>query len=132
MENNNKNGNKKVNSYKTKNTTLVSFRLLNSDIEKLKIITGTTKIGKSQILRNLINGNPIELIEYNNESLEKKYDGIIKYLSNATNNLNQIAMKLNSNESIKEEDMILLRDMSKGFAAIQHTLNKRTTIKRKI
>lgn len=132
MEQDNKNEDKKVSTYKTKNTTLVSLRLLNSDIYKLNIIALKTNVGKSQVLRKLIEGNPIEVIEYNNETLNKNYDGIINYLSKTGNNINQIAAKLNRNEILKQDDIELLKTLSEKLTALQNILNKRTTIKTKL
>lgn len=132
MEQDNKNEKKKVSTYKTKTTTIVSLRLLNSDIYKLNTIALKTNVGKSMVLRKLIEGNPIEVIEYNNETLNKNYDAIINYLNKTGNNINQIAAKLNRNEILKQDDIELLKTLSEKLTALQNILNKRTTIKTKL
>ncbi|HIE5033499.1 TPA: hypothetical protein ACXNED_002559 [Pseudomonas aeruginosa] len=132
MEQDNKNEKKKVSTYKTKTTTIVSLRLLNSDIYKLNTIALKTNVGKSMVLRKLIEGNPIEVIEYNNETLNKNYDAIINYLNKTGNNINQIAAKLDRNEILKQDDIELLKTLSEKLTALQNILNKRTTIKTKL
>ena len=99
MEQNGNKKNKKASTYKTKTTSLISFRLLNSDIDKLNKITKETKIKKSKILRNLIEDNPIQIIEYANDKLDSQYETILRIFNAYGNNLNQIATKLNSSKS---------------------------------
>lgn len=125
MENNSKNENKKNNFYKTKTTTLVSFRLLNSDVEKLNLITKETKIGRSKILRNLIENNPIQIIEYTNEMIEKKYEGILKVFNGYGNNLNQIAARLNSTDGdlkLNNDEIEILKGISEKLSKLEELL----------
>lgn len=125
MEQNSNNKNKKASTYKTKTTTLISFRLLNSDIDKLNKITKETKIKKSKILRNLIEDNPIQIIEYTNEMIEKKYEGILKVFSNYGNNLNQIAARLNSTDGdlkLNNDDIEILKGISEKLSKLEELL----------
>lgn len=125
MEQNGNEKNKKASTYKTKTTTLVSFRLLNSDIDKLNKITKETKIQKSKILRNLIENNPIQIIEYTNEMIEKKYEGILNVFSNYGNNLNQIATRLNSTDGdlkLNNDEIEILKGISEKLTKLEELL----------
>lgn len=132
MEQNSNNKNKKSSTYKTKTTTLISFRLLNSDIEKLSKISKETKIKKSKILRNLIEDNPIKIIEYANDKLDSQYESILRIFNAYGNNLNQIATKLNSSKSdgkFNDYDIEILKTLCEKLDKLEKLLteNKKIT-----
>ncbi len=132
MEQNSNNKNKKASTYKTKTTTLISFRLLNSDIDKLNKITKETKIKKSKILRNLIEDNPIQIIEYANDKLDSQYETILRIFNAYGNNLNQIATKLNSSKSdgkFNDYDIEILKSLCEKLDKLEKLLteNKKIT-----
>lgn len=131
MEVENKDAKKKNSKYKTKNTTLISLRMLNEDIIKLNEIVKVSNIKKSELIRSLIRENPVTLVEYTNKELIENYDKIIHILNNVGNNINQIATKLNQGEKMNDLYNENIKRASKNFEIIIRILNKKTTITRK-
>lgn len=131
MEVENKDAKKKNSKYKTKNTTLISLRMLNEDIIKLNEIVKVSNIKKSELIRSLIRENPVTLVEYTNKELIEKYDAIYDLFKNAGSNINQIAVKLNQGQNINNKDIEILTKLSNNLEVLNRILKKKITITRK-
>ncbi|HFH3163061.1 TPA: hypothetical protein ACGJVD_001806 [Pseudomonas aeruginosa] len=131
MEVENKDAKKKNSKYKTKNTTLISLRMLNEDIIKLNEIVEVSNIKKSELIRSLIRGNPVTLVEYANKELIEKYDIIYDIFKNVGSNINQIAIKLNQGQNINNKDIETLTKISNNLEVLNRVLKNKTIITKK-
>ncbi|MCS8481944.1 hypothetical protein N0575_27575 [Pseudomonas aeruginosa] len=131
MENENNNLKKKKSTYKSKDGKLISLRMKNVDIAKFNEIAKVSKMKKSDLIRDLIKGNPVTLVEYGNKELEEKYSRILEVFKNTGNNINQIAMSLNKGETYKDEDKEAIKKLSKNLEVLINILRNKTTITRK-
>lgn len=87
----------------TKNKILTTIRLTKKEIDKLNERSSTLKISKSELIRRLINENPIKVVEMDCEKLRKAIDKIPTVINTMGNNLNQIAKKLNSGKEYNKD-----------------------------
>lgn len=131
MEVENKDAKKKNSKYKTKNTTLISLRMLNEDIIKLNEIVKVSNIKKSELIRSLIRENPVTLVEYANKELIEKYDAIYDIFKKAGSNINQIATKLNQGQNINNKDIEILTKISNNLEVLNRVLKNKITITKK-
>lgn len=76
-----------------KKTELISFRLTKSEFKPYKQIIETTSLSKTEFFRKIFLSGKYEF--HVNECKPKEYKKIIFLLNKSSNNLNQLARKLN-------------------------------------
>ncbi|HGY5037004.1 TPA: plasmid mobilization relaxosome protein MobC [Pseudomonas aeruginosa] len=67
-----------------------------------------------------------KVVEINNPKLQDKYETIINALDKLGNNINQIAKKVNSGDSLGNSDAEQIEKLTRLFDKVYNTMNKET------
>lgn len=110
----------------------ITIRASEAHIAKLNKLSSKLAISKTALLKKIIDDGVGQIVELNNPTLTKHYDAIEKMLSTMSNNVNQIAKKINAGGKVTENENQNFITYAKNLEKLQtilETKNQTTTFK---
>ncbi|EEJ3186312.1 plasmid mobilization relaxosome protein MobC [Salmonella enterica subsp. enterica] len=111
----------------------ITIRASKEHIAKLNKLSSDLEITKTALLKKIIDDGFGQTVEITNSDLLAAFEKIDKMLDSIGNNLNQIAKKINSDNSFSEQDRKSIEQISTRFeklADLIESRNQRTIIKK--